>query len=244
MAIGVSLALIIIESVQPQMTVLWRLPNTPIYRNIKQESSGHFVPGVMVLRIGASMYFANVSFIRDYILKMVSEFSEAADTAPFGSAVASSHGAGLHASPAKASPGSPDCVTDATVSTTMVSTTVSASPVAANGSPASVERGAWIAAEPIKYIVIEMTPVTSVDSTAVHMLDDMHRDLKERGIRIAFSTMGSRVEDTLKRAGLIDKVGEAWTHPSVHSAVQHCIRHRINAALHVASASNATVESV
>ena len=52
------------------MTVLWRLPNTPIWRNIKQESHGHFVPGVMVVRIGASMYFANVAFIRDYISKM------------------------------------------------------------------------------------------------------------------------------------------------------------------------------
>ena len=62
------------------MLVLWRLPNTPIWRNIKQESQGQFVPGVMVVRIGASMYFANFAFIRDYISKMVIEFSEAADT--------------------------------------------------------------------------------------------------------------------------------------------------------------------
>ena len=35
-----------------------------------------FVPGVMVVRIGASMYFANVAFIRDYVSKMVAEFSD------------------------------------------------------------------------------------------------------------------------------------------------------------------------
>ena len=69
--------------------MLWRLPHTPIWRNIKQESTGHFVPGVMVVRVGASMYFANVAFIRDYIQKMVGEFSEAADTVSVASATSS-----------------------------------------------------------------------------------------------------------------------------------------------------------
>jgi len=188
MAIGVSLALVIIESVRPQMSVLWRLPNTPIYRNIKQESTGHFIPGVMIIRIGASMYFANVAFIRDYISKMIAEFSEAADTGP--GRVFTSAAEGKHAS------------------------------------NASGMQAATPASEQIQYIVIEMTPVTSIDSTALHMLEDMHRDLKERGIRIAFSTIGNRVEDALERAGLIDKIGTQWVHPSVHSAVQHCIRHR------------------
>ena len=81
---------------------------------------------------------------------------------------------------------------------------------------------------PINYIVIEMTPVQSVDSTAVHMLEDMHRDLKERGIRLCFSTVNSRVEGTMMRAGLIEKMGAHWIHPAVHSAVQHCIRHRMS----------------
>jgi len=177
LAIGVSLALVIIESVRPQMSVLWRLPNTQIWRNIKQESEGFFVPGVMVVRIGASMYFANVAFIRDYILKMIGEFSEAADTAP--------------------------------------------------RSPASTnEAGKWVTPEPIKYIVIEMTPVISIDSTALHMLEDMQRDLKARGIRLAFSTVGNRVEETLTRSGLIEKMGKQWIFPSVDLAVQHCIRDR------------------
>merc|ERR1719502_741125 len=78
-AVGASLWLVIQESIRPQMTLLWRLPGTPIYRNIKQESTGQFVPGIVILRIGASMYFANVAFIRDYITKMLADFSEAAE---------------------------------------------------------------------------------------------------------------------------------------------------------------------
>uniref|UniRef100_A0A7S2BSI9 STAS domain-containing protein n=1 Tax=Haptolina brevifila TaxID=156173 RepID=A0A7S2BSI9_9EUKA len=182
-SVGASLALVILESVRPQMSVLWRLPNTPIYRNIKQESEGVFVPGVVVMRIGASMYFANVAFIRDYITKLISEFSEASDTSE-GSSRAKVH-------------------------------------------EDKSEGGKWLTPEPIRYIVMEMTPVISIDSTALHMLEDMCRDLKARNIHVAFSTVGNRVEDTLKRAGLIDKMGEQWIHPSVHSAVQHCIRHRL-----------------
>ena len=193
LAVGASLGLVIVESVRPQMLVLWRLPGTPIWRNIKQESHGQFVPGVMVVRIGASMYFANVAFIRDYISKMVVEFSEAADT------LGTESGAG---GAAGADP---------------------------SGVIVSADAGKWVPPEPIRYIVMEMTAVASIDSTALHMLEDMHRDLKTSGIRLAFSTVGNRVEDTLSRSGLIEKMGAHWIFPSVHVAVQHCIRHRLRA---------------
>ena len=67
----------------------------------------------------------------------------------------------------------------------------------------------------MKYIVLEMTPVVSVDSTAVHMIEDMHRDLKERGIRIAFATVGNRVMQTLEKAGTIEKLVTAAAHPNL-----------------------------
>ena len=51
-----------------------------------------------------------------------------------------------------------------------------------------------------------------------------------RGIRLAFSTVGNRVEETLLRSGLTEKMGAHWIFPSVHVAVQHCIRHRMRAA--------------
>merc|ERR1719454_519496 len=196
LAVGVSLALVIVESIRPQMSVLWRLPGTPIYRNIKQESAGQFVPGVVVLRIGASMYFANVSFIRDFVSKMLAEFSEAA---------APTMNAGCAGGDVPSNGESQD---------------------AEAGTRAELNGGSDEVITPIQYIVIEMTPVQSIDSTAAHMLEDMWRNLRERGIKLCFSTTNYNVEDTLIRAGLMDKMGDKWFHPSVHSAVQHCIRHR------------------
>ena len=103
-AVGASLVLVIYESVRPQIAVLWRLPETPIYRNIKQESLGQFVPGVLIVRLGASMYFANVAYIRDHISSLVLQFSE-----------------GL------------------------------------------------CAGAPVQYVIIEMTPVITIDSSALHV---------------------------------------------------------------------------
>ncbi|KAL3916059.1 MAG: hypothetical protein SGPRY_006979 [Prymnesium sp.] len=133
------------------------------------ESLGQFVPGVLIVRLGASMYFANVAYIRDHILKCIHEFS--------------------------------------------------------GGLPSSA-----LTEEPVRYVVIEMTPVISVDSTAVHMIEDMHRDLKARDIRIAFATVGNRVEQTLRKAGTIEKIGAHWFCPSVHAAVQLCMKHQNNQA--------------
>ncbi|KAJ1462601.1 sulfate transporter family-domain-containing protein, partial [Pelagophyceae sp. CCMP2097] len=70
-AVGVSLVIVLSESVRPQISVLWKLPGTAIYRNVKQgESTGQFIRGVLVLRVGASMYFANVAYIKDAITRL------------------------------------------------------------------------------------------------------------------------------------------------------------------------------
>lgn len=36
-AVGLSLIIVIYESARPQITILWRIPGTSIYRNMKQD---------------------------------------------------------------------------------------------------------------------------------------------------------------------------------------------------------------
>ncbi|KAH8052234.1 secondary active sulfate transmembrane transporter [Aureococcus anophagefferens] len=140
-----------------QIAVLWKLPGTSIFRNVKQgESPGQFVKGVLVLRVGASMYFANVAYIKETILKLCGEFGEG-DT---------------------------------------------------------------------QYVVVEMTPVMSLDSTAIHMLEDLFADLRRRGMQVCLASCGSRVEETLRRAGAQRKLGYEWFHDNVQHAVEWCVRHR------------------
>merc|ERR1719276_509261 len=73
LAVFLSLVIVIYESVRPQLCILWRIPGTTIYRSVKQESSGTFIPNVFICRIGSSLYFANASFVKDMLLGYVSD---------------------------------------------------------------------------------------------------------------------------------------------------------------------------
>jgi len=156
-AIAFSLAIVILESVRPQISILWRIPGTTIYRSMKQESSGVFVPNVFICRLGSSMYFANVSFIQETLLGYVVDLDDV---------------------------------------------------------------------NPTEYIVLEMTPVVNIDSTAVRLIHDLVSDFRRRGIQVAFVMVGNRVEKTMRKALLREFIGEHWFFPTVNEAVQYCLRHQ------------------
>jgi anti-anti-sigma regulatory factor len=156
-AVGLSLVIVIYESVRPQITILWRIPGTTIYRNVKQESSGAFIPNIFICRLGSSLYFANAAFVKDMLLAYSSDLQDVNKT---------------------------------------------------------------------EYMVLEMTSVISVDSTAVHVIEDVVNDFRSRGVQVAFAMVGNRVEKTFRRAGLKRFVGEQWFFSTVNEAVQYCLRHQ------------------
>jgi len=77
-----------------------------------------------------------------------------------------------------------------------------------------------------EYIVLEMTPVISIDSTAVHCLQDTVHHFRSQGIQVAFAMVGTRVEKTMGRAGLTKFVGREWFFQTVDEAVQYCVQHQ------------------
>jgi anti-anti-sigma regulatory factor len=154
-AVGLSLVIVISESVRPQIVVLWRIPGTSIYRNMKQETNGAFVPNVFIVRIGSSLYFANASFVKDTLITYVNDLKDV---------------------------------------------------------------------NPIEYLVLEMTAVVSIDSTAAHVIHDIVTEFSERGIKVAFAMVGKRVEATMDRAKLREEIGEHWFFHTVDEAVQYCVQ--------------------
>lgn len=66
-AVGVaaSLAAFIYRSTRPHTAELGRLPGTSVFRNLRHYPEAEPVPGVLILRMDASFYFANVAFFRD-----------------------------------------------------------------------------------------------------------------------------------------------------------------------------------
>ena len=49
----------------------------------------------------------------------------------------------------------------------------------------------------IKFVLIDATAINSVDSTAIHMLEDLYSDLEQRGIKLVFANVKGPVRDTL-----------------------------------------------
>ncbi|PON91476.1 SLC26A/SulP transporter [Trema orientale] len=161
--VGVSLAFVIHESANPHIAVLGRLPGTTVYRNIQQYPEAYTYNGIVIVRIDAPIYFANISYIKDRLR----EYETAVDRCS--------------------------------------------------------RRGPEV--ERIYFVILEMSPVTYIDSSAVQALKDLHQEYKMRDIQIAISNPNGEVLLTLSRSGVVEMIGKEWYFVRVHDAVQVCLQH-------------------
>lgn len=67
LGIVASILLFITLNTRPYTAILGRLPNTNIFRNVEHFPEAETFPGLVILRIDASLYFANVVFLKERI---------------------------------------------------------------------------------------------------------------------------------------------------------------------------------
>nr|XP_043616940.1 sulfate transporter 4.1, chloroplastic-like [Erigeron canadensis] len=79
--------------------------------------------------------------------------------------------------------------------------------------------------ERIYFVILEMAPVTYVDSSAVQALKELYQEYNSRDIQIAIANPNKEVLLTLAKSGFIDQVGKEWCFVRVHDAVQVCLQH-------------------
>ncbi|PHU18560.1 putative sulfate transporter 4.2 [Capsicum chinense] len=77
----------------------------------------------------------------------------------------------------------------------------------------------------IYFVILEMAPVTYIDSSAVQALKELHQEYKSRDIQLAISNPNRDVLLTLAKAGVVDLIGKEWYFVRVHDAVQICLQH-------------------
>lgn len=161
--VGASLAFVIHESANPRLAFLGRLPGTTVYRNIQQYPEAYTYHGIVIVRIDAPIYFANISHIKERL----QEYEMKND--------------------------------------------------------GSTRRGPEV--ESVYFVILEMSPVTYVDSSAVQALKDLYHEYKSRDIQIAISNPNREVLLTLAKANLVELIGKEWYFVRVHDAVQVCLQH-------------------
>jgi len=77
--------------------------------------------------------------------------------------------------------------------------------------------------EKVKYVVVDMSPVSHVDTTAMHILNDLYKDYKSKGVQLCFSNPSVRVMEKLRKDGFVDTVGASCFFVTVHDAVDSCL---------------------
>ncbi|MFQ5602458.1 MAG: SulP family inorganic anion transporter [bacterium] len=75
LSIVASLILVTKRTTHPHCAILGRLPGTKIYRNIERYPEAITLNGLVILRIDASLYFANVSFLKDRFQEIIHNYN-------------------------------------------------------------------------------------------------------------------------------------------------------------------------
>ena len=74
--IGASLALFIVRTTRPHTAVLGQLPGQPeVFRNVDRFPEAQRIPGLVILRVDATFYFANMDFLKDHLSRIEQECS-------------------------------------------------------------------------------------------------------------------------------------------------------------------------
>lgn len=75
----------------------------------------------------------------------------------------------------------------------------------------------------IQFIILELSPVSHVDTSALHILHDMLNNYKERGIQLCFANPSAQVMERFISSGLADKVGRDHIFVAIQDATNWCL---------------------
>ncbi|XP_021770307.1 sulfate transporter 3.1-like isoform X2 [Chenopodium quinoa] len=72
-AVAFSVLRLLLFVARPRTFVMGNVPNSISYRSIDQYPAAQTVPGILILEIGAPIFFANATYLRDRILRWIDE---------------------------------------------------------------------------------------------------------------------------------------------------------------------------
>lgn len=76
--------------------------------------------------------------------------------------------------------------------------------------------------ETITHFVLDFTPVSDIDTTGIHSLEELHGLLSKQSIQLGISNPSRMVLRKLVASGFLEELGEEWLFLSAHEAVKSC----------------------
>ncbi|KAK3001003.1 hypothetical protein RJ639_021734, partial [Escallonia herrerae] len=74
----------------------------------------------------------------------------------------------------------------------------------------------------IRFLIVEMSPVTDIDTSGVHALEELHRSLQKRDVQIVLANPGQLVIEKLHASDLVNLIGEENIFLTVADSVVTC----------------------
>ncbi|KAI6687698.1 hypothetical protein NL676_024526 [Syzygium grande] len=74
----------------------------------------------------------------------------------------------------------------------------------------------------IKFLLVEMSPVTDIDTSGIHALEELYKSLQKRDIQLVLANPGPAVIDKLHSSGFTNLIGEDRIFLTVAEAVSSC----------------------
>ncbi|KAL0284701.1 UNVERIFIED_CONTAM: Low affinity sulfate transporter 3 [Sesamum angustifolium] len=164
-AVVISFGKIMVSSIKPSTEVLGRLPGTDLFCNIVQYPVANKISGILITRINSgTLCFANASFIRERILRSVTDENNTDES-----------GKGrLHV------------------------------------------------------LVLDMTNVTNIDTSGIHAMEELYKQLTAQGIELAVVNPMWQVITKMKAAKFVEKIGANWIFLTIGDAVDVALRLKIS----------------
>jgi sulfate transporter 4 len=75
----------------------------------------------------------------------------------------------------------------------------------------------------IQFVILELSPVSHVDTSALHILHDMLSNYKERGIQLCFANPSAGVMEKFISSGFADEAGRDHIFVAIQDAVNWCL---------------------
>lgn len=71
------------------------------------------------------------------------------------------------------------------------------------------------------YLIIHAANIHNIDSSGLHILEDLYKELSDKGVEILFTAMIGPVRDVLMRSGFMSQLGKAHQFMSITDAVNY-----------------------
>ncbi|CAJ1974140.1 unnamed protein product [Sphenostylis stenocarpa] len=74
----------------------------------------------------------------------------------------------------------------------------------------------------IQFLIVEMSPVTDIDTSGIQAFEELHRSLEKRGVELVLANPGTAVIDKLYASNFANTIGEDKIFLTVAEAVAYC----------------------